>query len=729
VKSARWPWACLLAVWLAVASVVVVWLARDRRPPEWDYANHLERVVHCAQDLARGNVAAVLSRSSFYPPVVPCAAALGYWLAPSDVGAAQATILAFLVLGMGATLTVGRRLAGAPAGVVAAVLFGTAPFVILLALRFQLDVPLAAMVALMLAVALRSEGFTSAGWSVAAGAVFGLGMLTKPPFAVYVLPSLALLAWQGRSRRTALNLVLATVMAAALTLPWYGPRLLGLPLQIANRSFRQAAEAGAPDPFSASALGYYPVNLVPQFGAVATALLGVGLVVAVARRAWFPLAALAPVVVFFAIQNKNLRYVAPLLPAASVVAALGFSALPRLARAAVAVLIVVAAALQVSATAFARPAHVRLPLLGVPLAYETPPLPATWPHRQILDVIARDSGNAPVTVSVVPNAMYFSASNFRYYAARDGRALRVARAWDEEPIGIEYMIVKTGDQGPAWTVVKPRRIDERLARDAPLARAYPVLAMFPLPDGSVASVRGRRVGARLASEIDAPPETMARALESALRERLPEVARDVEGLTVRIDPEAGVVRGEVRRVEIEAARATIGELRRRESPPLRLRDLRLVLEGLLVNPYSLADGRLDPLEVRVLRIERATIAEDDLRAFVTGQKGFRRTRLRVDGDAIDVRLPYAGVTIAARVRFAPPRDTLFALTADRVVVAGVPVPRALVGWVVRNFDPSVRLAHRLPMRVEIGRIVVARGGIQISWPPEASAALAQQGRR
>jgi hypothetical protein len=716
-------------VWLAVASVVAVWLARDRRPPEWDYANHLERVVHCAHDLARGDVAAALSRSSFYPPVVPCAAALAYWLVPSDVGAAQAVILAFLALGMAATFTVGRRLAGPTGGVVAAMLFGTAPFVVLLALRFQLDVPLAAMVALMLAVALRTERFTSTGWSVASGVVFGLGMLTKPPFAVYVLPALALAAWRGRSRRTTLNLGLATAVAAAVALPWYGPRLLGLPFQIASRSFRQAAEAGAPDPFGASALGYYPVNLVPQFGAVATALLGVGLVVAVARRAWFPLAALTPVVVFFAIQNKNLRYVTPLLPAAAVVAALGFAALPRMARAAAAIVIVATAALQVSATAFARPAPPRLPFFGVPFVYETPPLPAAWPHREILDVIARDSGHAPVTVSVVPNAMYFSASNFRYYAVRDGRAIRVERAWDEEPIGIEYMIVKSGDQGPAWTVAKPRRIEERLAADAALAKAYPVLAVFPLPDGSVASVRARRVGARLAGQMDAPPESVAHALENALRERLPEVARDVEGLMVRVDPGPGIVRGEVPRVEIEAARATIGELRRPERTPLRLSGLRVVLEGLLVNPYSAADGRLDPLEVRVLRIERATIAEEDLRGFVRGQRGFRGMTLSVDGDAIEVRVPHAGVTITGRVRFGPPRDTLFALTADRVAVAGVPVPGVLADWVMHNFDPSVRLAQRLPVRVEVGRIRVAPGRIEISWPFEATANPLRQGAR
>ncbi|MBI3827192.1 MAG: glycosyltransferase family 39 protein [Candidatus Rokubacteria bacterium] len=718
--------ACVAVAWLAIAAVAAVWLARDHRPPEWDYANHLERVVHCAQDLARADLTTVLRRSSFYPPAVPCTAAIVYRLAPSDVGAAQVVILGFLALGMAATCSIARRLAGETAGVVAAALFGSAPFVVELTLRFQLDVPLAALVALMLAVALKTEGFRRPGWSLAAGVVFGLGMLTKPPFPVYVLAPLALLAWQGRSRRGLVNVALASVVAAAIALPWYGPRLIGLPLQVANRSYRQANEAGLPEPFTSTALAYYPVNLVPQFGAVAAALLVLGLAVAVARRSWFVLAALAPWVLFFVIQNKNLRYTVPLLPAAAVTAAMGFAALPRWGRAAVAVVMVAVAAVQVGMTTFARPAHAHVPGLGVPLAFATPPLPERWPHREILDLITRDSGGGPVTVSVVPNAMYFSAANFRYYGLRDGRAVKVARAWDGEPIGIDYMIVKTGEQGPAWTAGKPRRIDERLATDAPLARAYPVIGLFPLPDGSTAAVRARRVGARLEAGVgDVAPDALARALEEAVRQRLPEVARDVDGLAVRVEGDAAIARGEVRRLEIAAVSATIGELKRRDTTPLRLHDLRVVLEGLLVNPYSLAGGRFDPLDMRVFRLEQATITENDLRAFVQGQKGFQGASLRLDGDAVDVRLPAPGLTITARARFAARRDDLFGLVAERVAVGGVPVPHVLVDWVVRNFDPSVPLAQRLPVRVEIGRIAVVPGAIRITWEP----GRAEEGRR
>ena len=207
----------------ALVAVVAVWLALDQRPPEWDHANHLERVVACAKDIGRGDVRAILERSAFYPPLVSCTAALVYRLWPSDVAAAQAVVLAFL----------------------------------------------------------------------------GLGMLTKPPFAVYVLPALVFVAARIRARRGVVNAGLAALIAGALALPWYGPRLFGIAPDIAARSFRQAAESGHPDPLTAAALALYPTWFLPQFGFVAVLLFAIGLVVGARRRQWLLLASgLAPFALF-----------------------------------------------------------------------------------------------------------------------------------------------------------------------------------------------------------------------------------------------------------------------------------------------------------------------------------------------------------------------------------------------------------------------------------------------
>ena len=55
-----------------LCSVTTVWVLIDRRPPEWDHANHLERAVDCYRSLrivSDSGVLEILEASSFYQPV------------------------------------------------------------------------------------------------------------------------------------------------------------------------------------------------------------------------------------------------------------------------------------------------------------------------------------------------------------------------------------------------------------------------------------------------------------------------------------------------------------------------------------------------------------------------------------------------------------------------------------------------------------------------------------
>jgi hypothetical protein len=700
-------------MFVGLAGVASVWLALDRRPPEWDHANHLERVVNCADDMAHANVAAIIERSSFYPPLAVCAAALVYALAPSDVAAAQAAILGFLALGMASVYVLARSFTGGSGSVVAALLFGSANFVVYSSLRFQLDLPLAAMVAVALVVLLRVEGFSRAGWSIALGVVLGLGMLTKPPFAVYVLPALVLVGAQARGPRRLGHLALTVLAGGAVAVLWYGPRLFGIFAQIEARSFKQAAESGHAAPWTAEGLLFYPKWFVPQFGLLAVLLTLIGFVVAAHRRQWFlPVSLVVPFLVFEAIQNKNLRYTLPLLPVAAVLGGIGFDTLRGPLRAVATVAVALAAVAQVGGTAFGVPPGLAMPIVGIPLTGGDPPRRADWPHRKILTLIARDARGAAATVSVVPNSEFFSVSNFRYYALRDGLPLRWARAWDEEPIGVNYMILKNGDQGPEWTAAKPRRIAERLAQDHYLARVFPVIGEFPLPDGSTATVRARRV--ETGPTVALP--TFTRQLEQAIRRRLPAVAHDLDGLEIRsVTTEERARDGRVDRVELEARAATVGDYSRPRPALLRVHDLRLVVEDALVNPFSLeAEGRLDPLDAGRVRFERATIRSADLTAFLRDLKGFTSASVELGRGFASFAFRQLGPDVRARVRILPGRDGPIAVAADHVTVGGVTIPALLVNWVVRNFDPSPVIASRSPVAIEVGRIEIDPDAIRIS---------------
>ncbi len=718
-------WLLLAGLFVGLALVAGIWVTLDHRPPVWDHANHLERAIHCRRILVEAGLRGlgeILEMSSFYPPVVTCASGVFSLLAGVSPVASQAVILAFLATGLAALFALGRRFFDATTGLLAALIFGTAPFVIYSTTNFQLDLPLAAVSILAVLVLVRTEEFSRRSWSVAAGLTMALGMLVKPPFAVYFLPPFLLVAWRAlraheRARRT-VNFGLAVLLGGALSLPWYGPRLFGLPAQIAARSFKQAAESGYPETLSASSLFFYPRALLPMFGLLAGPLFAWGLLALVRRpkaRALLWSAAVVPFGAFLFIQNKNPRYVLPLLPVAALIAAAGLHTLAPGWRRRLTVGVALVSVLQVGVSAFGIPPVPRW-TADLPLVFSFPPSLVEWPHRQILDVIVKASGGRPATVSVVPNYSYFSVSNFRYYAARDGLPLRMIRAWDRYPLGVDFAILKTGDQGPAFAIAKPKRIMDRLeAGDPAFERVFPVIWQAPLPDGSLAIVRQRR----LTPVRDVSPDRLARRLKEAIPRFLEPYAREVEGLRVDLVyvPDA-LLKGEVRQARVEARSARVADFAR-GGAQMRLRDLRLTLEGVLINPHRLvATGEIEPLEVEKLRVDHLVITEDDLRAFLSALRRLRGLRLKLEAGAVGVAVAQPGLEVTGRLKLLPGRQSVpLTVQAEQVRVGGIPLPGLLVQWVFRHYDPSPRL-RALPVAIELDQIRVEPGRIVVSSRPQ-----------
>lgn len=723
MSSRRDPyWFLLAALFAFLVTVTLVWVSIDRRPPMWDHANHLERALTCNAILAdpgRDRVREIMAMSSFYPPVVPCVAGALYLVFPPTPLTSQAVMLGFLGVGLLASFVLGRTLFDSATGFLAALIFGTAPFVVFSTTNFQLDLPLAAMVVLAILGLVKSQGFSSWRWSWASGLILAAGLLTKPPFAVYVLPALfliALVAFRGgdRARRFA-NLAVVLLLTAVLALPWYGPRLFGLPMQVLNRSFKQAAESGYPEALSAFSLTFYPLAFLPQFGLLAGVLFLWGIwALRNDRQARGVLLAscLIPFGIFLFLQNKNLRYTLPILPIAALVAAGGLRAVRPPWRLVLVWACVVLSLLQVGIAAFGVPPLPARTPFNLPLVMGLPPSTLPWPHDRILSLIVKESGGRPATVSVVPNDNFFSVSNFRYYAVRDRLPLTFTRAWDEYPVAIDFVLLKTGDQGPDFSVAKANRIMARLQKGDPtFEKIFPIIGEFPLPDESLAFVRKRSVTA----VEGVPPGVLARRFETGARRFLARFARDVEGLEVRLDyaPDE-LLRGGIDRIYIAARKATVGEFSTKR-PPLAVRGIRLTLEGLRVNPHRLAaTGEIEPLELGRLRIQQLVVTEADLQAFLSRQRRLAGLRVQLGDGSAAVELQQPGPDVEARLRLQVPGrfGAAFGLEADAVRLGGFWLPNGLVEWVLRHYDPSPRLS-RLPLVVVLDQVRIRPGRIEV----------------
>ena len=134
-----------------------------------------------------------------------------------------------------------------------------------------------------------------------------------------------------------------------------------------------------------------------------------------------------------------------------------------------------------------------------------------------------------------------------------------------------------------------------------------------------------------------------------------------------------------------------------------------------MNPWSVhAEGRLDPLDAGRVRLERATILARDFAVFLRDLKGFKGARVELENGAAVFTFRQPGPDMSARVRVLPARGRPFALEAEDVRLGGVPVPVALVNWVIRNYDPSLVLAARLPVPAEMGRVEITPDAVRIS---------------
>jgi len=716
------PRLVLVPLWLAVSAAAALWIALDRRPPEWDHANHLERAVDCYRSLrivAGAGTREILEASSFYPPAATCAAGLLYLVFPIVPLTAQAVMMAALALALAAIYGLGRRLADAETGVWAALLFATAPFVVFSLTNFQLDLPLAAMVALALYALVRAEDFADARWSLALGAIFGLGMLTKPPFAVYVAPPLLWSLWsalRSPERRRRLGWAgAALAIGGLLALPWYGPRLFGLPMQILSRSFKQAAEQQNPEPLTSAALLYYPRTLPTQLGVLAALLLIWGLWALRRHRAARPmlwLATLGPFIVFSLIQNKNLRYTLPILPAAALVAAIGLRSLPAMGRRWAGAVVVALGALQVSMALFQVPTPPTLPGMILPMALGRAPSGADWQHDRILADLGRASGGLPVTVAVIPNDNFFSVSNFRYAVVRRGLPYRMTRAWSDAPLGVDFVILKSRDQGPAYAAARPERLTRAFAGGDPhWVSAFPVVGEYPLPDGSTGILRARRIPPLAA----VTPALVAARLTRDPERLLAENVREASGLRLALDyGEREIVRGSVKRAVLTADSVLIGEFNRPRRAPLRVRDVRLEVDGLLLNPQRLmTEDRLEILDIEGLGVSRLTVTEQDLAMFLRGQPVGRGMTIALRDGTGEVLVTGFGPALRARIRFGPAdRDRPFTLIVERVSIGGIRVPGFLVDWIMRHFDPTPAL-RRLPIPVTLAPVRILPGRIEI----------------
>ena len=496
----------LLAVF---ASSTLVWLMLDRAPLNWDDARYLANSLTVYDALTHGGVVGYLTKLNsvfgFKAPLISALPAPFYLLFGRRWHAAYLVNIAAMLLLFGALYRIARRWWNARAAVFAIAIAGTMPLLYGLARWYMVEYVLTALTAAAVCVLVESDWLKRDRHTLAFGAICGFGLLLKISFPLFILAPF-LYVWI-RSQRRARALLLVALPCLLLALPWYAVHLRPtLRFAFDSGYGTLAANYGTGPVWSLRAITVYLSHVAASgvsyyffFLALLLSLWAVLrrqgrlLVSSAATAAPLLIVWLLPFAVLLFGLNKDVRFVAPLLPAVALVCAflLDFT-LPRgRAGTAAGALLLVFPMLQMFAVSFG------IPYSAAGGNYSRRFNRVAWPHDEILKLIAA-SGNPRLgereTLLVGVDRSAFNADNIELSAVALQLPFSVETTAHEKDLGIlrqrlaqaSFFLFKEGGEAesPAFNPYAGE-LARMVAGDP---RFHEVHYARRLPDGGIARI-------------------------------------------------------------------------------------------------------------------------------------------------------------------------------------------------------------------------------------------------
>jgi len=342
-------------LWACAIAIAAIWIILDRTPPAWDQAEHLSlsmnfwwTLTHSSWWTADGWRHLWMLSPKYPPALYLVTAGIHTLLGPGPDIAIVANALFGLIL-LIATYGVGRHLFSPQIGLLAVGLTLLMPRLIKISLDFQLDYALTALVMLSFwGLTVWRDAPSSLRqwlWVVAFGLSYGLALMTKQSALLFLLVPLVWVAiatlWRRRWGRL-LQLFVAALLTLGVMLPWLSVNWLFQFSIIGNTNVASAQAEGDPMLNTVAAWTYYwhdlpsaiswGLLLVPLVGLV---LWAVGLLPGrkstlqldgtPSGRLWLLAYIVGGYGLWSGIVNKDLRYIAPVLPAIAIFLAWGLA--------------------------------------------------------------------------------------------------------------------------------------------------------------------------------------------------------------------------------------------------------------------------------------------------------------------------------------------------------------------------------------------------------------------
>lgn len=330
--------ACLLPA-VFFSATTLGWLTLDHAPPNWDDAWYLTKSLAVYDALTQHGIAGFFSEMNsvfgFKAPLIAALPIPFYLLFGRHWHAAFLVNVVSMMLLFAALGSLARRWRSSRAAVFAIAVAGTMPLLYGLSRWYMVEYSMTALLAASVWVLVESDDLRRDRYTALFGLLCGLGLLLKVSFPLFALPPFVYV-WL-RSGRRLRALALAGIPCVVAAFPWYvghaGPTLLNA----LDAGFGKSAAVQGTGPILSvrTILTYF--SHVAENG-VSWYFVGLALLFLV-YTAWrrrngrllssfagndpgMLLAWLLPFVIFTFGGNKDIRYIAPVLPAVAL--ALGF---------------------------------------------------------------------------------------------------------------------------------------------------------------------------------------------------------------------------------------------------------------------------------------------------------------------------------------------------------------------------------------------------------------------
>ncbi len=457
----------LLLIFLIQAIPLLFWIKDDTMPPSWDQSWHAMLSVNkFNQFFGKTNLTTTelekiyptfRHANAYYPPFFHVATIPFYLFLGLEYDSALMTNIFFLLILIISSFFIGKKLHSSKAGLLNAFIVSTIPVYSYLMRDYLIDFSLSSMVSLGLALLLYADNFQNLAYSLLFGLSFGLGMLTKWTYALFLVFPIcfALFAFMKKNifengwYRLLYNILFTLIAASSVMATWYNYARIKILLPMLKTYSSAGILEGDPSFNSLNGLTYYLFAMLSTYSFFYFLLFVVGAVLLIKyyKKREISIMLIFNLLVvysFFTIlSNKDQRYIVPLYIFLSSITAVGICLINnKKIRYAVIILVITAGLFQNIAYNL-QSININYELRGISLLNTQGKHPGSSDIdiNEIMLAISNSNKGIPSSVCIISESEILNDINIPYYSIKGNYPASYMVGNGCNPLKFDYTVI------------------------------------------------------------------------------------------------------------------------------------------------------------------------------------------------------------------------------------------------------------------------------------------------